>query len=256
MKEASSQRLCRIAELLQKQGYVKAAELAERYKVSMETIRKDLMVLEEQGVAKREYGDASLSLLHVERKLEYRHQHEQEKKEIARYASELLKGCHTLILDAGTTCHACVQYINRLPAMDIFTTSLVSACQLDASRHNVFLLPGRKREKNCSVIGSWTETYLKHIHADICLLGTSGLSDSSGPTAHSYQELGTKQTMIRQSELVYVLADAKKFYERGLHTVADWKEIDGIISDHTLSPKLYHSFCRQVMLYTGKEEEH
>lgn len=57
----------------------------------------------------------------------------------------------------------------------------------------MFLLPGKKREKNNSVIGNWTEEYLDRIQVDVCLLGTAGLWNSMGPTCHSYQEISTKQ---------------------------------------------------------------
>ena len=82
-----------------------------------------------------------------------------------------------------------------------------------------FLLPGRKREKNEAVIGNWTEQFLKTIHVDVCLLGTSGIYQSNGPTSHSYQEIGTKQLMIEQSDLSYVLCDSSKFKEQTLRTL-------------------------------------
>lgn len=210
MKLPTSKRIQEIVDLLQKEGYVKAKDLSEKYHVSMETIRKDLMFLEEKGVAQKEYGGASLSQLGVEKNLEFRKYHEDDKKEIAKYATELLREHHSMILDGGTTTQACVQYINLLPSMDIVTNSLNACRQLNADLHHVFLLPGKKRQKNDALVGNWTEKYLRSVHVDICLLGTSGILESEGPTAHSYQELSTKQAMIEQSDLVFVLADSRK----------------------------------------------
>ena len=68
MKLPTSKRIQEIVDLLQKEGYVKAKDLSEKYNVSMETIRKDLMFLEEKGVAQKEYGGASISQLGVDRK--------------------------------------------------------------------------------------------------------------------------------------------------------------------------------------------
>lgn len=104
------------------------------------------------------------------------------------------------------------------------------------------------------MIGNWTEKYLETIQVDVCLLGTSGLLGSSGPTSHSYQELGTKQRMIAQSQMVFVLADSSKFYEKGVHTVAGWDEIDGIITDHHLSPKIYDEYSQKVKILIAGEE--
>lgn len=254
MKLPTSKRLREIVTLLEENEFVKAKELSKIFNVSMETIRKDLRFLEERGVAKKEYGGASLSTLGVEKSLEYRKSHQEEKDEIARSVASLLSEHHSIILDSGTTCQACVQYINLLSSKDVVTNSIESFNQLNGNLHNVFLSGGKKREKNHSLIGAWSEQFLSSIHVDVCLLGTSGLLESNGPTAHSYQELSMKKIMIQQSDLVFVLADSSKFQEKGFHTIADWSQIDGIISDHNLSPKLYEQYSKRVPIYVAKEE--
>lgn len=253
MKLPTTKRLEEIVKLLNENGYVKAKELSKKYEVSMETIRKDLTYLEKKGVAKKEYGGATLSPLSVEKSIEYRINGEKNKKEIAKLAISFLKEHHVMILDSGTTCQACVQYINRLPTMDIVTNSIISFEQLNGNIHNVFLTGGKKREKNLSLIGNWSELFLKRIQVDICLLGTAGFLGSDGPTAHSYQELTTKQTMIEKSDMVFVLAESNKFLEKGFHTVVGWDKIDGIITDHNLSLKLYEKYSKIVPIYMAEE---
>lgn len=255
MKLSSSRRLQKTVDFLEENNYVKAKEMSERFEVSMETIRKDLIYLEEKGIVKKEYGGASLALTGIEKNMEFRKYHEDDKSEIARLAAQMLREYHSMILDSGSTCLTCVKYINLLPSMDIVTNSVDAFRQLNGNQHNVFLTPGKKREKNHALTGNWTEKYLKSVHVDVCLLGTSGLLSGSGPTSHSYQELSAKQIMIEQSDLVFVLADSSKFLEKGLHTVAEWEMIDGIITDHNLSPGLYSKFCKKVPIYVAREEE-
>lgn len=254
MKLPISQRLQEIALVLQETGYVNAKDLAKKYNVSMETIRKDLTYLQEMGVAKKEYGGASVLTDGIEKDTSFRNDHEEKKKQIAQFVSLLLKDYHSVILDSGSTCKACVSYINLLPTMDIVTNSISAFENLNGKHHNVFLTGGKKREKNQSVIGSWTVECLKKIQVDVCLLGTAGLLDSSGPTAHSYAELETKRAMIAQSSLVFVLADSSKFQEKGLHTVASWDEIDGIITDNHLSLSLAQKYNKFVPIYLAQEE--
>lgn len=254
MRIPTSKRLQEIVSQLEENGFVKAKDLSEQYEVSMETIRKDLIFLEEKGIAKKEYGGASISTLGVEKNLEYRKSHEDAKKEIARFAARMLMEHHSLILDSGSTCQACVSYINLLPSLDIITNSLGAFEQLNGNVHNVFLTGGKKREKNQALIGDWTERYLETVQVDVCFLGTSGLLGNMGPTSHSYQELGVKKKMIQRSDLVYVLADSSKFSEKGFHVVAEWKDIDGIITDSGLSTKLYNEYSKKVPVYVAEEE--
>lgn len=82
MKLPTTKRLEEIVKLLNENGYVKAKELSKKYEVSMETIRKDLTYLEKKGVAKKEYGGATLSPLSVEKSIEYRINGEKIKKRL------------------------------------------------------------------------------------------------------------------------------------------------------------------------------
>lgn len=254
-KLSSRKKIQNIVTLLEKEGYVSGKTLSEKYNVSMETIRKDLMYLEQIGIANKEYGGASLATVNIERPMEYRLDKQEEKDVIACYAVSLIRGLHTLFLDSGSTCLACVPYINRLPSMDIVTNSLRAAEALDGQLHNVFLAGGRKREKNQSLIGDWTVSFLKSVQTDACILGTTGLLGSDGPTSHSYQELEVKKTMVEKSDIVYVLATKEKFQEKGFHTYTDWKQVDGLITSPELSGKTYVEFSKKVQVMTAEGEE-
>lgn len=150
MKVPAAKRWEEIVQLLETEGYVEAKDLAKRYQISMETVRKDLTFLAEMGIAKKEYGGAWLSFVNAEKNIEWRNNHYQEKRAIARFAVSMLKDQHMLILDAGSTCQCCASFINRISPMDIVTNSIGAFEQLSGKRHQVFLTGGKKREKNRS----------------------------------------------------------------------------------------------------------
>ena len=60
--------------------------------------------------------------------------------------------------------------------------------------------------------------------------------------------------MIEKSDYVFVVADSSKFQEKGLYTVCSWEEIDGIITDHRISTKVYEDLSQKVSVYIGKKE--
>ncbi len=255
MKIPTFVRRNQITTLLLKNGYVEAAKLAKEFQVSMETIRKDLVYLEESGVAHKIYGGAGLSLLDVEQKLDVRLENLTQKQQIARVALTLLDESKVVFLDAGTTCSEVAKVVNGRKPLDIITNSLLACEALDASHHNVLLTGGRKRDKNMSLVGNWCVQAISSVHADVCFLGTSGIMDRKGPTTHSYQELEAKQAMVRQSDRVYVLVDSSKFQGSGLHTVCDWNKIDGIITDSSLSTKNYAKYKKIVPIIMAQEDE-
>lgn len=233
----SAQRQKEIAQQLQDLGAVKSAELAQHYGVTRETIRQDLVALEQTGIAQRTHGGALLQGYGLEMPLDFRSDPSHIKEKIARCACSHLEENHSIYLDAGSTALACVPFLNHARKLDVFTPSLDAAQLLDATRHNIFVLPGRKRQKSESLLGPWTERLVRTIHIDLALLGTSGLYRASGPTTHSYSELSLKQAVLEQSDLVYVLAAASKFQEPGLHSYASWNQIDALVTDQSLAEK-------------------
>ena len=236
-----------------KDGFVKSGELAKQYGVSMETIRKDLLILEQNGIAQKVHGGAILAGEDLEQEMLYRTVRYNAKQEIGRFAATFLQGCQTLLLDSGSTVLASVNFINRLPKMTVITTSIPAFEALDGDRHDVFLTGGKKREKNLSLTGIWTEDILSGIHADVCFLGTAGMKGCGGPTVHYEPEKDLKQMMVHCSEAVYVLADSSKFREKGTNVFAGFDEIDGIITDRGITSSMYTKWNRIVPVHVSEE---
>lgn len=250
---AMEKRLRTIADRVQKEGMVKAKDLAYEFGVSMETIRKDLARLERDGIVRREYGQAILATNGMERTLDFRPRPEA-KEAIGREIVRRLIEFHTILLDSSSTIQTAANGINRLPAKDIFTNSLPLASMLNGQTHCVFVLPGRKRSKNESLIGPWTEEYLEKLHVDVCVLGSSGVLNTKGPTCHSYTEISTKRAMIECSDFVIVALDAGKFAENGLHTYASWDEVDAVITDRKISKEMFAFLMDHVDVWIAQDE--
>lgn len=255
MKDTTTNRRMKILEILREKGCVNSADLAMQFDVSMETIRKDLLALAKEKLIIKDFGGARLSHVTMEKQWDKRNVELKKKQQIAKYALSFLKDKQVLILDNGTTCQEVANLVNTLPPMDIVTSSLTAFLRIDGNHHQVFLTGGRKREKSQSVVGNWSIQFLQSVHADICFLGSSGLFSKEGPTTHSYHELDMKRAMIQQSESVYILADSSKFAETGFHTMCNWSDIDGIITDSEIPYSIYEEFHKIVPIYIVEEEE-
>lgn len=255
MKIPTFERRKQILLMMQEKGFVQAKEVALKYEVSMETIRKDLRFLQANGAVHKEHGGAKLSPIDIEHPLDYRSIHSKEKQQIAHAALSFLDDAHVIFLDAGSTCCELAKCLNELQGLDIITTSLLAFEVLDGTRNNILLTGGRKRDKNSSLTGNWSVRSITSLHADICFLGTSGLYDRSGPTTHSYQELDLKLAMIEHSDATYIVADSHKFKDTGFHTICPWKDINGIITDSYLSIKQYEKYKKLVPIIMAQEEE-
>lgn len=237
-----------------KEQYVEAEQLANHFQVSMETIRKDLLYLEKTGVAFKEHGGARISPLGIEHPIDERYVDQNIKKLIAQEAIRIIEDAQVIFVDAGSTCQEVAKLLNQFEGLDIITNSLLAFEVLDDERNNILLCGGKKRQKNRSLVGDWCIRSIDSIHIDVCFMGTSGFFNEKGPTTHSYREIETKRALLRSSDLIYILAESKKFKEQGLHTFCEWAEIDGIISDSSLSSKEYEKYKKRVPIIVAMEE--
>lgn len=255
MKVSAVHRLQIIQDLLQKHGEVSSSQLSERFKVSMETIRKDLETLEANGVARKMYGGAVLDQTGAEKQMDLRTENRDLKQQIGKQAARLLEGAQSVFLDAGSTVLAAVPFINRMPSMNIMTNSLDAFEALDGNLHNVFLCGGKKRPKNRSLVGSFAEQMVRSFHCDVALMGTAGIAGSRGPTCHSYQEISLKKAVSENSDRIYVLADPSKFRQNGLYVWESWEAVDGVVVSPGLSCTLADSLGGAVSVFENVREE-
>ena len=104
-----------IAALLLRDGNLKAGELAKRFSVSTETIRKDLIYLDEQGIAQKGYGGAIARSDLIERPVVMKEMENMETKAaIAVKALELIPPNGVILLDAGSTTYALAKQLTLL----------------------------------------------------------------------------------------------------------------------------------------------
>src|SRR3954447_8737752 len=137
-----------IINLLEETGTLNVSELADRFGVSVVTIRKDLDDLEAEGLLQRTFGGAVFS--HRSRFnrsfLERAQQHRQEKLAIAAAALEYIKDGDTILLDAATTTLALAELLKeQVKAAFIITCSVPAALELSSAGYDILLLGGMVR---------------------------------------------------------------------------------------------------------------
>ena len=131
-----------ILNLLEEIGTLNVGDLADRFAVSVVTIRKDLDELESEGLLQRTFGGAVFShRSRFNRSFFERVQiHRQEKRAIAAAALEYIKDGDTIILDAGTTTLALAQLLKeQVKSAFIITCSVPVALELSSAGYDILL---------------------------------------------------------------------------------------------------------------------
>ncbi|MCB2209768.1 DeoR/GlpR family DNA-binding transcription regulator [bacterium] len=222
-----------IRNLIDKFEKVTVEDLASKFYVSVETVRRDLNELEAQGHLKRTYGGAvkpdskqnDLETYLMDRLM----LQADEKKRIAMSAANTIKPGETIYLSPGSTNYYLAERLNNLFELTVLTNSLVITNLLAKSKNvDVIVLGGMLKKSEMSLGYIFNEDVLSSIHLDKAFLGCQGIHHEKGITTVRYEGVGTDSSIARVNKNVIVLADSTKI---------------GAVGDNQIAPIDYVGAC-------------
>lgn len=250
-KSLTAERRNKLAQIIVSEGSAKAKELAEQFDVTTETIRKDLIYLEEQGIAKKSHGGAVASQDFIERPIAIKETENIElKTQIAQKVIGLIPENSVIFLDAGTTAYSVARLLSLRNGMTIISNSVAIIQLLMNTDNNVFILGGKVRGSSSASIGLWAKEALKTLQFDIALLGTDG-TGKTGPCTASYDEAAVKKLVIERSKKNIVITDHTKFSVLGLFQFCEWSDTDLLITDDEADPYFISKIKESMEVVSG-----
>ena len=223
--------------LLEETGTLNVAELADRFGVSLVTIRKDLDELGAEGLLERTFGGAEFShrsrfnRSFLQRALEHR----QEKLAIATAAFGYIKDGDTIILDAGTTTLVLAQLLKeQVKSAFVITCSVPAALEVSSAGYDILLLGGMVRNKSLALLGRETLRIIERYRADKAFLGSTGFTAEMGHSTPNPDDAQIKEALMRIADETYVLADSSKYGHNCLTSFAQLRDVHLTITDSRL----------------------
>jgi DeoR family fructose operon transcriptional repressor len=227
-----------IARLVTRDRRVNVTEAAESFGVTTETVRRDLAVLERQGLVRRVHGGAvsSDALTMLEPAISDRDQAAAEQKDrIGLAALDMLPPSGgSIVLDAGTTTSRLASRIPSDRQLTVVTNAVAIAASLTARSTDsldVHVLGGRVRPVSQAAVGAPALKALADTRVDVAFMGTNGLHPGYGLTTPDIDEAAVKSAMIRAGRRVVVLADSRKLGEETLVRFGTLDQIDAVVTD-------------------------
>lgn len=238
-EQIPEERRLAIARTIRSQPLVRADDLARRFGVSIETVRRDLRALESDGLVRRVYGGAKgVSSRSFEPPVaERRRHHHGAKQAMARLAVGLLRPGDTVVFDVGTS----VTEVARVVPPDyrgrVLTSSLPVAIELDGHDEvEVFVSGGRMRQGDLALSGAEAARFFSGFYADKAFLGSGGVHPAAGLTDYYPDEVAVRQMILDHAAESYVLADASKAGHIASCRVCGLERITAIITDSGIDP--------------------
>ena len=212
-----------IIKAVNERASVTIAELSEILNVSASTVKRDLIILANEGKIIKVRGGAMSkndSFSSVEKNVEEKSAIcTEEKNLIAGYAAKLIEKGDFVFLDAGTTTE---KMIDHLTVRDVtfVTNGFIHAKKLAVKGYKVFITGGEIKASTEAIVGAECVLTLKNYNFTKCFMGTNGISLTAGFTTPDVNEAKVKAAAIDSSREVYVLADHSKFDEVSSATFA------------------------------------
>lgn len=230
-----------LIQLVLERGQATVLELAERFQVSPDTIRRDLDHLSRRGLLSRTHGGAVVAepLVGADAPFTSRlNVNHAAKLRIARAAARLIASGETLIVNGGSTTLAFARELGAISGLTVVTNNLsVPAALPHAAVHDIYLLGGQVRTESQVTLGPVAFAGTGIIHADTAVIGIGGVS-AAGLSTTLLAEASMIAAMIDASRRVIVLADASKFDHNAFAHIVPLGPRQTLISDQPPPPAL------------------
>jgi DeoR/GlpR family transcriptional regulator of sugar metabolism len=229
----AEERLFRIREYVQREEFVSLEELARVVRASISTVRRDLAILEAEGILRRTYGGARL--LAEPRSDEFlftaRDRHEPvEKEAIGRACAKLIGQSQSLILDAGTTVFHVARHLEAKRPQIITNSLPVAGLYISSTQVEMVVVGGAVYPRLGALLGPAAIRTFRELHADIAIMGAGGITDK-GVTNSPALLIDVQHAMMKAASRVIFCLDHTKLGRFSLAFLCNLSDVDTVITD-------------------------
>lgn len=243
-----------ILKLLETNKVVKVPDLCKRFNVSIETVRRDLEFLEQDGKLKRVYGGAvpynksSAEPSYNTRTI----RNSDEKVMIAKNVADLISDGETLMIDLGTTTLEVARHLKNKKNLTIITNCITIAQELvDVPTFRVILPGGILRPEELALSGYISEQFMNEFNVDKTIIGVGGITSDDGISDYHLEETRVRKIMIDKGKEIIAVADHSKFGVKALVNVCSIDKIDVIVTNDKVKRSIAQEYIDKGIKIIG-----
>lgn len=248
-----SLRQMQILEIARCTGRVAVEELALRFAVTLQTIRRDLGELADAGMLDRVHGGAILpagtsNIGYDER----RRTNAEAKAAIGVACAALVPDNSSLIINLGTTTEAVAKALVAHRNLTVVTNNMnVANILADSDSCEVIVTGGTLRRSDGGLVGDLTAGFMAQFKADFAIIGTSALDEDGDLLDYDLAEVRVSQAILQRARVKVLVADSGKLSRRAPMRITSLADLDTIVTDRPLPASLAElcaSWGTQVVL--------
>jgi DeoR family transcriptional regulator, glycerol-3-phosphate regulon repressor len=227
-------RQAELLETVRAQGAISVEALAQRFGVTLQTVRRDVRQLADAGLLARFHGGVRVPSSTTEN-IAYRQRqqwHDDAKRCIARAVARAVPNGCSLILNIGTTIEAVAHELLGHEGLRVITNNLnVAAILSDNARCEVIVAGGVVRARDRGIVGEATVDFIQQFKVDIGLIGISGIESDGTLRDFDYREVKVARAIVEHSREVWLAADHSKFNRPAMVELGRLDQLDMLFTD-------------------------
>ena len=236
-----SERMDEIMKILNKYHYVTVDYLVEKIRYSPASIRRDLTLLEKQGLVKRSYGGVEIKSEDAAPFVFRQHSMKTAKNRIGEQAAKLVNDGDTVFIDGSSTAQYIGHFLIHKKDITVITNNMMLASYLSENGIAVYSTGGFVSELPGIVSGDITNNTFSKFHADIMFFSTSGVDNG---ILYSNNEIYKQhhRIMLENSDKKVYLCSSDKIGTKKNMIFGSFDSIDYFISDGKIDKKLKEKY--------------
>jgi DeoR family glycerol-3-phosphate regulon repressor len=223
-----------VLDAVRERGAMSVEALAERFGVTLQTVRRDVKLLSDAGLLARFHGGVRVPSSTTEN-IAYRQRqqlNDDAKRRIARaVAREVPDGC-SLLINIGTTTEAIARELMHHKGLRVITNNLnVAAILSDNAACEVLVAGGVVRTRDRGIVGEATVDFIRQFRVDIALIGISGIEADGTLRDFDFREVKVARAIVDHAREVWLAADHSKFNRPAMVELSRLDHVDRLFTD-------------------------
>lgn len=222
-----------ILRLLKEEGTITIASLADRLGVSLETIRRDVKPLTQEGAILKMHGAVGLPSMTGEAPFEKRmRENADAKRAIARQVASTIDDGDSVMLDTGTTASFLARELLSHRRLTVVTNcSDIARTLATVNGNKVYMAGGELRSDSGAAFGISAIEFVNRFSVHHAVITTGAVDATFGIMDYDLDEAEFARVVLTRGQRALIITDHTKFGRQGLVQVCDFNGFTELITD-------------------------
>ena len=235
-----SKRHGEILRLLNEEGTITIASLAERLGVSLETVRRDVKPLADDGSVLKMHGAVGLASIMGEAPFERRMRENAEAKRlIARMVAATIRDGEAIMLDTGTTTSFLARELLGHRRLTVVTNSSdIARTMATVNGNKVYMAGGELHSDSGAAFGISAIEFVSRFSVDHAVISIGAVDAAAGLTDYELEEAEFARMVLSRGQRSLIVTDHTKFGRQGLVRVCGFDGFSELATDQPPPPDI------------------